>query len=287
MATLEHSFDSHEPVATIQTDITGAETATLDETDYSETDNGDGTYTYTAQYTANTDGDYTFTITTADTSAGDPATWGGQAVTHTLQSVQVIDSFEDQDFVEYHDNGDGTNLTTGTTFVTDGSYGMEITRNGAKDQIISLKGDGLNYYPKPDDTWRFDYRAESADTLFYHGFLLQDYTTAPPGFCVTIEPANSQLRLWKDWNTTQLDSAAVTINTATHYIPEVSINGADGTITCRLLDSAESELASVTATDADAATGGAYDANYGISWSQNDTASANGLTYAEYARQVA
>lgn len=286
MATIEHTFHSHEPVATIQTDITGAETATLDETDYSETDNGDGTYTYTAQYTANAEGDYTFTITTAETSGGNPATWGGQAVTHSLQSVQTIDSWEDQDFAQYTDNGDGTNLTTGTTFVTDGSYGMEITRNGSMDNIISLSGDGLNYYPKPDDTWRFDYQPEAGSTLFYHGFLCQDYTTQPDGFCFTIEPANSQVRLWKNWTAQGLDSASATINTSTHYIAEVSIDGSDGTITCRLLDSSETEVALVTATDADAATGGAYDTNYGVAWAQNDTNDANGLTYVDYARSI-
>lgn len=286
--TLEHTFDSFAQLTNIQTDITGAETATLTEADYSESLT-DGVYSYTGTYEPTADGDYTFTLTTAETSGGQTATWGSQSSTinFTSSTPQLIDSFEDQDFAEYTDNGTG-NLTTGTTFVTDGTYGMEISRNASRDAIVSLQGSGLNYYPQPGDTWRFDYRTNAGDTLFYHGFLMQGTDTSidQDGFLFTIEPTNNQLRLWKNWTSTTLDTAAVTINTATDYIAEVDIASSDGTITCTLYDGTGAALGSVSSTDADASSGGAYDANYGISFSQNDTGTDNGTTFIDHIRTI-
>jgi len=68
MPTITNTFDSDEQLATIQVDITGAETATLTESDYTES--GSGPYTYTATYDATTDGDYTLTLVTAEDAAG-------------------------------------------------------------------------------------------------------------------------------------------------------------------------------------------------------------------------
>lgn len=286
--TLENTFDSHEQLTNIQVDITGAETATLTEADYSETDNGDGTYTYSATYSESASGEYTFTLTTAENANGASATWGGQSTTIST-ATSIIDSFEDQDFAEYTDNGDGTNLTTGTTFVTDGSYGMEYSRNKPTNGICSLSGDGLNYYPKPGDTWQIDMQFSASDVLLYHGFLMQGYATDNTngqGFTLTVEPTNSQIRLWKDWTNTQLASGSATINTGTQYTAEVSINSSDGTITGRLLDSSGSQLTSASATDADAASGGAYDANYGVAWGHNDTSGDNSVTYLDHVRTV-
>lgn len=107
MPTLKHTFTSAAQLGTIQTDITGAETATLTESDYSETNNGDGTYTYNGTYEATADGDYTFTLTTADTLGGISATWGGQSTVYTVSSLSdnVVTQYE------FEDDSDTTTAT--------------------------------------------------------------------------------------------------------------------------------------------------------------------------------
>lgn len=225
-------------------------------------------------------GTYTVSVESADSSASFSA-----EVINT--GPATIDSFEDQDFAEYTDYGSG-GLTTGTTFVTDGTYGMEISRDAALSSILSLSG--LNYYPKPGDTWRFDIRFSSTSTNIYHPFLLQNNngaTSGQQGFRANIEAANQRLKLEKDGNTMTLATQSVTINADTDYTAEISINESTGEITFRLLDSTGTELASVSATDADASSGGAYDSTYGIGFAQNDTSNSGSTTYIDYVRKVA
>lgn len=64
------AFDSDEKLSTITVAITGAESSTLTTDDFSETDNGDGSYTYEATYSGSTDGEYTATLDTAEDAAG-------------------------------------------------------------------------------------------------------------------------------------------------------------------------------------------------------------------------
>lgn len=133
--TLEHTFTSYAQLTDIQTDVTGAETSTLTETDYSETDNGDGTYDYNATYEESTTGDYTFTLTTAETSAGETATWGSQSYTISVSAVpeSVTEDWERSDpLVDYTDTAsvkDETTVVTST--VWEGLYGIEFTGTGA------------------------------------------------------------------------------------------------------------------------------------------------------------
>jgi flagellin-like protein len=65
------SFDSNESLSNIQVDITGEETATLDETDFSETDG-----TYEATYIAGSNGDYTGTLQNAEDNNGNDGSSG-------------------------------------------------------------------------------------------------------------------------------------------------------------------------------------------------------------------
>jgi PKD repeat protein len=78
------SFDSDEQLETIEASISGAGSATLTTADFSES-SSDGTYTYTATYSANSDGDYTATLETAADSAGDDGA-SGQSETVTVDT---------------------------------------------------------------------------------------------------------------------------------------------------------------------------------------------------------
>jgi hypothetical protein len=62
---LEVSFDSSKQLRTVEVEITGAESATLARSDFTESAPGDGTFTYSANYEAGSDGSYTATITQA------------------------------------------------------------------------------------------------------------------------------------------------------------------------------------------------------------------------------
>lgn len=86
MPDISVTFDSDEQLEAIQVDVTGPETATLTEADLTETDNGDGSFSYGGAYTATADGDYTLTLATAaDPDGNDGAT--GQSGTVTIDST--------------------------------------------------------------------------------------------------------------------------------------------------------------------------------------------------------
>lgn len=121
MPDLQNTFDSDEQLADIEVAITGAETATLTEADYSES--GSGPYTYTATYTANTDGDYTFTLNTAADAAGNDGA-SGQTATYTVGGLPV-------DAIAHYDpneNGssDGSTLST----LTDREGSNDLSASG-------------------------------------------------------------------------------------------------------------------------------------------------------------
>ncbi|MBX0304286.1 surface glycoprotein [Haloarcula salinisoli] len=69
---VEVTFGSNEQLETVEATVSGAENATLTLTDeqFTETRNDDGSYTYTATYTAETDGEYTITLDTAADALG-------------------------------------------------------------------------------------------------------------------------------------------------------------------------------------------------------------------------
>ena len=67
---LQVSFDSSKQLGTIEVAITGAESATLARTDFTEGASGNGTYTYSASYEASSDGSYSAEITQAADTDG-------------------------------------------------------------------------------------------------------------------------------------------------------------------------------------------------------------------------
>jgi len=68
------SIDSDEQLAEIEVSISGAESATLTATDFTES--GSGPYTYSAVYEGSTDGDYTATLLHANDSVGNDGASG-------------------------------------------------------------------------------------------------------------------------------------------------------------------------------------------------------------------
>jgi len=147
------SFDTSEQLSTIEVTISGAESATLMTGEFSETDNSDGTYTYTATHAVSTDGDYTATLTAAADAAGNdgasgesgnvtidvtPPTIDSFAVSNPSgQDVQVaFNSTEQLSTVEVSITGaESTTLTSGdfTATASDGTYTYEAIHAGNSD----------------------------------------------------------------------------------------------------------------------------------------------------------
>lgn len=69
------AFDSDKQLSTIELSISGAESATLSKSEFSESDNG-GSYSYEATYSGSSDGTYTATLDTAEDAAGNDGASG-------------------------------------------------------------------------------------------------------------------------------------------------------------------------------------------------------------------
>lgn len=240
MPTLEHTFDSEVQLASIQTDITGEETATLTESDYSES--GTGPFTYTTTYEATTDGEFTFTITNAETSAAEAATWGGQSAVITTSSVTIIDDFEDGDISEYSGDTGAYEATTDEP-VFNGDFSLEATGSNAK-AIYSTSG--LNSYPERGDSFRvrFNMPEENNVGVIWGGPDIDNkYRTVVFGQYNTF-------RFWEDTDGTETQLA--TDDDVQPPIDEwgyIEVTYGDPTITLALYDSEDTLLSEIEADD--------------------------------------
>jgi hypothetical protein len=124
------SFDSDEQLSTISVDLSGPESTTLSEFD--ETDNGDGTYTYTNTTTGVSDGDYTATLETAEDAAGNNGSTGENDTVTVGGSTAVGDGT-----LVYQSDSDDLSLIEGN--------GSEPSTPGQTNlKIIGQPGTGLS-----------------------------------------------------------------------------------------------------------------------------------------------
>lgn len=93
MPDITTTFDTDEPLAAIEVDVTGPETATLTEADFEETDNGDGTYSYDGTYTCETDGEYTTTLNTAADGDGNDGASGQSGTVEVDTTAPVVTNY--------------------------------------------------------------------------------------------------------------------------------------------------------------------------------------------------
>jgi hypothetical protein len=90
---LKVTLSTDEVLTNIEVSITGAESATLSTGDFTETDNGDGTYTYEATYSGSTEGDYTATLETAEDATGNDGANSESDTVTTDTTAPSISSF--------------------------------------------------------------------------------------------------------------------------------------------------------------------------------------------------
>jgi len=90
------TFDSDEQLSTVSVSISDAESATLTASDFAETDNGDGTYSYAATYAGGSEGTYTATLDTAADAAGNDGASGESASASIDTTVDTVDAGPDQ-----------------------------------------------------------------------------------------------------------------------------------------------------------------------------------------------
>lgn len=134
------SFDSDEQLSTISVSLSGPESATLTETDISESSNG-SSYSYQGTYSASTTGDYTATLNTAtDTDGNNGAS--GQSDTVTIggildQAGSIV--FEGLGSVA-GDGGETESLVPSGVDVL-GPPGRDLTGDGLNDLPFMQGGD--------------------------------------------------------------------------------------------------------------------------------------------------
>jgi hypothetical protein len=147
---VEVTFDSDEQLDTVEATVSGAGNAPLTDQQFTETPNDDGSYTYTATYTAETDGEYTVTLDTAADALGNDGASGqsdtvtvdttdpegsipvpaeevtiSDPTTETLQvGYEYTDEFPDIAQIQLVDSDDGATYTWGiqdSDYVDDGT----------------------------------------------------------------------------------------------------------------------------------------------------------------------
>jgi len=167
MVDLEISFDSDEQLSTIEVNVSGPETATLTESDFSES--GSGPYTYTATYAASIDGDYTANVAVAKDAAGNDANAISETiVVHNAGSTRfgggTLADFEDGDlsveltsFADWvgewkNDVGSGTIVGERFTIVSadpiTGSFSANLKCDNDDPRAKLLSSNGEEYQPE-------------------------------------------------------------------------------------------------------------------------------------------
>ncbi len=175
------SFDTDERLGAITAAVSGTESGTLTMSDFTETDNGDGTYTYTATYAGSSDGTYTASLNQATDAAGNDgassqsqsatvdttnpsiSNFGvtnpsGQNVTVTLDSNELLGTLEVNLSGAANATLTRTDFTkTGTTYSatyngsTDGNYTatLVVAADGAGNDGASGETDAVSIDTTP------------------------------------------------------------------------------------------------------------------------------------------
>lgn len=230
MTDIDLSFDSDEQVSDILVDVSGAETGSLTEADFTEA--GTGPFSYSATYTASaTSGDVTFTLETAADAAGNDGA-GGETTTVTLASG-LIDGFEDGDLNEY--TGDVSYFAATTAApVSDGSFSLKSTGSDDNTRRNIVSTSGLGTYPSAGDTFQVKVQSteiSTANKARNCGFLFFAQDTSN-GYYIQLDGANDVLKLFeKDGgNFVELANTSANWSQNTWYVFEVATTAGGGSI---------------------------------------------------------
>jgi PGF-CTERM protein len=178
------TFDSDEQLASINVAISGAESATLTDADFTETDNSDGTYTYEATYSGSADGDYTVTLEATEDAAGNdgasgqsesvvidttnPSTGGGHSSISTGFSIDEQDTEtttedgEMQATITWYQIGDTLsvpteNVDTNTITVERVNISFDMGTNIPNDMTVQAGTEAPEGVPEHSDAEQTDY----------------------------------------------------------------------------------------------------------------------------------
>lgn len=188
---------------------------------------------------------------------------------------KIIDNWEDNDLSEYSSNSNGGSATVQTGTVYDGSYAMQIDTDGAG-QDIWYSTSGLNYYPEQGDIWERRLYTTGGGDVCAHGFGLQDLNNV----------YKSEWRNNDAYKLTKISGGSGSVLTSTtvgsptgEWLREKLEWASDGTITVTMIDSAGTQLAQLSATDTEFASGG-------VSWEMDNHNSNSSTSYIDFARTI-
>lgn len=199
----------------------------------------------------------------ATTTAPTPAAVASSAVNPsvTASSTVIIDSWESQSWADWDTPGD---WTTGTTFVTDGTYGGEHTTSSGS---TATSESGLNAYPQQGDIFKVDFQTSpgtsgASDTFdFRVGWAANTSTGERYEFHADIQ--NGDFELWERSPNNRLAvDSGVSWQDSTHYEVEVTwddgtLGGSAGDMTLTLTNvDTSSQVTQISASDSDFTSGG-------------------------------
>lgn len=168
----------------------------------------------------------------------------------TPATATIIDDFEDGDIAEY--TGDTGQFTVQGTTVFEGANALEGTSDGARHRIISTAG--LNAYPAQGDTFQCRIRDDTGSLTAGIAWGVQDGNNLYRAM-VSSQGDNLQLWLKENGGYNRLVETAVTVPQDEWLRLEIDWAG-DGTMTVTLFDSADTQLAQISATDTTFTSGG-------------------------------
>jgi len=236
---LRTSFESDEPLTSIEVSINGAESASLRTGDFSEAI-GAESYTYEATYQASADGDYTATLDEAtDGSGNDGASGQSVSITVTTTSSGLVTSGFPRFQYDARNSGGGAAITgpTGSvteqwTFTTDGN---NHTTPVIHDGTAYFGGGGgsnntqSNVYAADiadgSEQWRFEH-----DTAFNTCGALSDdayFIADNDGTLFALDPSDGT-EIWRVEYGTQSYTAAPVPSDGRVYIGDADASGLYG-----------------------------------------------------------
>lgn len=174
-------------------------------------------------------------------------------------TTTIVDSFEDGNLDEYTSHGISSshwNVTTNRAY--DGDRSLEESHNNVNGSLVSMPGDGLNYYPSRGDPVRVNLYSENFGNQWMTlTVLAQSHTENPDGYKVGLNGRTGEFELEKEGGS---EIATTSVNWSSNQWYEAEIYPQDGgNITATLWDvsgSSPTEMASLSITDSEFDSGG-------------------------------
>jgi len=193
----------------------------------------------------------------------------------TATNTGYIDSFEDEEIVEYTTDYCQGSINVQSSVVLQGNWALKMQSECKDDPLTITSTSGLERYPKRGDTFTYYMQLTNDGDIGYFDFMYQNGTD-DRYYSVQIDSKADEFILQKDGGNTKKDTASVDLSTYFGEWMQVEVSVSPiGDIVATLIDEDNNDLVTVTIVDTEYTSGG-------IRWRAfND--SGTGIVYADAA----